>query len=88
MNRNIKKYLAEIGRKGGKKSKRFLDSKTARKMVQVREARRSFRRFHTQCFWSYDPYLKITADDLQWVADQLMKNGGRKAWEAGARLCP
>jgi hypothetical protein len=56
-------------------------------MVRLREARRAFRRFHTRCFWSFDPDYRVTAQDVGWVADQLMKFGGRSGWELGARLC-
>jgi hypothetical protein len=56
-------------------------------MVQVREARRAFRRFYATCFWSYRPDLVITAADVPWVAEQLMKHGNREAWNVGARLC-
>jgi hypothetical protein len=87
MTQNIKQYLAEIGRKGGRKSRRTLDSETAREMVRVREARRAYRRFHTSCFWSYRPDLEIGVDDVQWVAETLMKNGNREAWRIGSALC-
>ena len=87
MNRAVRKYLSEIGRRGGKKSRRSLSSRKARDMVKVREARRAFRRFRTQCFWSYAPEHVITLRDVPWVAEQLMKSGGRDAWEVGARLC-
>lgn len=83
----VRRYLAEIGSRGGRKSRRQLDPECARDMVRVREARRLFRRFHAQCFWSFDPKLELTLADVPWVAEQLMKNGGREAWEAGARLC-
>jgi len=56
-------------------------------MVRVREARRAYRRFHAQCFWSYPPDLVIGVDDVPWVAEQLMRNGGDEAWAVGARLC-
>jgi hypothetical protein len=56
-------------------------------MVRLREARRAFKRFHTQCFWSCDPAYQVTARDVSWVAEQLMKFGGRAGWDAGARLC-
>jgi len=85
--REIKRYLAEIGRRGGIKSRRTLDPVTARDMVRVREARRAFRRFRTACFWSYRADLRITRDDVPWVAEQLMKHGNREAWRTGARLC-
>jgi hypothetical protein len=57
-------------------------------MVLVREARRAFKKFYTPCFWSFAPDLKISAKDVCWVAEQLMKHGGREAWQAGAKLCP
>ena len=56
-------------------------------MVKVREARKAYAKFHAQCFWSYRPDLEITAQDIPWVAEQLMKQGGRDAWQAGAKLC-
>jgi hypothetical protein len=81
------RYLAVIGARGGRKSRRTLDADTARAMVRVREARRAFRRFRTSCFWSCRPDLVIGADDVGWVAEQLMKHGGREAWRVGSRLC-
>ena len=83
----IRGYLAEIGARGGRKSRRTLDPDIARAMVRVREARRAFRRFRTTCFWSYRPDLVIGQDDVAWVAEQLMKHGNREAWRVGARLC-
>ncbi len=83
----VRKYLAEIGRRGGRKSRRALDPTTARDMVRVREARRAFRRFRSTCFWSYRPDLHIGLADVPWVAEQLMRHGNRQAWRAGARLC-
>jgi hypothetical protein len=83
----ISRYLARIGARGGRKSRRNLDADAARAMVKVREARRAFRRFRATCFWSYRPDLEITAADVPWVAEQLMKHGNRDAWRAGARLC-
>ena len=60
MKEDIRRYLAEIGRRGGKRSRRALDSETARRMVRLREARRAFRRFRTRCFWSSPPdYLVV-----------------------------
>jgi len=87
MTDKIREYLAEIGRRGGKKSRRTLDSETARDMVRVREARRAYRRFRTSCFWSYRPDLLVGLDDVDWVAETLMKNGNREAWRIGRSLC-
>jgi hypothetical protein len=87
MDDSVRKYLAKIGSRGGSVSKRVLTPRDVRAMVQVREARRAYRDFHAQCFWSYAPTLKITAADIPWVAEQLMKQGGREAWQRGASLC-
>lgn len=84
---DVKRYLARIGSRGGRKSRRTLDPETARAMVRVRQARRAFRRFRTTCFWSCRPDLVIAAADVPWVAEQLMKHGNREAWLAGAKLC-
>jgi len=87
MKREVKSYLAEIGRRGGRKSRRTLDSETARAMVRVREARRLYRQFHAECFWSFDPGYLIGLSDVTWVVEQLRKHGGRTAWEAAGKLC-
>jgi len=84
---DVRAYLAEIGRRGGRKSRRKLDPETARAMVRVREVRRAYRRFHAECFWSFDPTYSIGASDIAWVAEQLRKHGGRDAWEAATKLC-
>lgn len=82
-----REHLAAIGRRGGIKSRRALDPETARLMVRVREARRAYRRFHARCFWSYRPDLSIGADDVPWVAEQLMRHGDREAFAVGRALC-
>ncbi len=87
MDRSTRRWLAEIGRRGGRKSRRALDAGTARSMVRVREARRAYRRFHAECFWSFDPGYRVGLQDVAWVADQLRRHGGREAWMVGERLC-
>ena len=87
MEPKVKAYLAEIGRRGGQKSRRVLEPEMARNMVRVREARRLYRRFHAKCFWSFDPDYRIGPSDVAWIAEQLRKHGGRDAWEVASRLC-
>ena len=87
MDDKIKGYLAEIGQRGGRRSRRALDPATARRMVRVREARRAYRRFHARCFWSFDPALSVGMGDVAWVVEQLRKHGGREAWLIADRLC-
>ena len=83
----MRRYLAEIGRRGGRKSRRALDPDTARAMVCIREARRFYRRFYAKCFWSFDPEYQIGLSDVTWVAEQLRKHGGHEAWKAAEKLC-
>lgn len=83
----VREYLARIGTRGGRASRRTLSPVQARAMVRVREARRAYRHFYAQCFWSYAPDLRITSHDVPWVAEQLRRHGGRDAWDAAARLC-
>jgi hypothetical protein len=87
MERLVKEYLGAIGRRGGRNSRRRLTVRQARDMVKVREARRAFQKFQTQCFWSSDPKYLVTLADVPWVAKQLMTYGGRAGWEIGAKLC-
>jgi hypothetical protein len=83
----VRSYFAEIGGRGGRRSKRTLTSEQAKAMVKVREARRAFKRFRALCFWSYNPDMKITIDDVAWVAETLRNHGNRKAWEVADYLC-
>lgn len=83
----IRSYMALLGSRGGRKSRRTLTTSEAKAMVKIREARRAYRLFHARCFWSYDPKLLIQLTDVGWVADQLRKHGGREAWLVAERLC-
>ena len=83
----VRDYLAEIGKKGGQKSRRPLSADQAREMVRVREARRAYRRFHALCFWSSPPDLQISTEDVDWVREGLMRYGNREAWDFAQRLC-
>ncbi len=87
MDRSTRAYLQEIGRRGGRQSRRVLSREQAQEMVRVRQARRAYRAFHARCFWSYPVDLVITRDDIAWVVDQLRRNGGREAWLAAEALC-
>ena len=83
----LKEYLSRIGRKGGLRSRRELSSDQARDMVRVREARRAFRTFHTQCFWHLRPDLAVTLDDVPEIVRGLRQHGGRRGFITAARLC-
>ena len=81
-----KNCLVVISPCGVSISKRKLSEEDARTMVKIREAGRAYRKFHARCFWSYWPDLKISSQDVAWVAEQLMKHGGREAWLVAAKL--
>lgn len=87
MKKQLVNYFSEIGRRGGKKSRRQLSPDAAREMVKLREARRAYKKYHGQCFWSFDPNYKISKEDIPWVAEQLKKNGNRELWVVGVKLC-
>ncbi len=57
MDEPTKRYLAEIGRRGGTRSRRHLSPDDARRMVQKREARRAVRAFATSHFATSVPEL-------------------------------
>ena len=79
MNSAVKQYLATIGSVGGRVSRRDLSRSQAKQMVLVREARRAFRIFHTQCFWSFRRDYQVTAADIDWVAEKLLQYGNAAA---------
>jgi hypothetical protein len=83
----ISAYMSVIGSKGGRKSRRQLDSMKAKEMVRLREARKAFKAFHATCFWSNPKDYTVTAKDLDWIIDQLKQNGGPAGWERADKLC-
>ena len=56
-------------------------------MVRVREARKTFREFHAQCFWFMRPDLRVTVDDIPELVRGLRQNGGRQGFLLAAKLC-
>jgi len=84
---SIREYLAEIGRKGGRNSRRHLSTDDARNMVRVREARRAFREFHAQCFWYLRKDMQINTEDIPEIVHGLRQNGGRRGFLLAAKLC-
>jgi hypothetical protein len=86
--KEVSAYLAEIGRRGGRRSRRRLSSGDARNMVRVRMARRAFREFYAQCFWYMRADAVVTLADVPEVARGLRQNGGRRGFLLAAKLCP
>ncbi len=50
-------------------------------------ARRAFREFRTQCFWSYRADLEIHEQDISFIVRELRRNGGHKGYRIVAELC-
>jgi hypothetical protein len=86
LSKETRAYFAEIGRRGGLRSRRALSQEQARQMVAVGLARSAYRMFHAQCFWSYLPDLPITSQNTSWVAEQLRRNGNRAASRPADRI--
>jgi len=84
---SVRAYLADIGRRGGRKSRRQLSPEAARAMVQLREARRAFRKYHSQCFWYLREDMQVTAADVPEIVRGLRQNGGRQGFLLAAKLC-
>jgi hypothetical protein len=70
----IHKYLAEIGRRGGIKSRRQLEPDVARRMVAIREARRAARRLDNGTLLTHLAGTPAdTTADAQVVQDALQR---------------
>ncbi len=83
----VSAYLAEIGRRGGRKSRRQLSTEDARDMVRVREAKKAFRAFHARCFWFMPEDMDVTLEDIPEIVRGLRLNGGRQGFLLAAKLC-
>jgi hypothetical protein len=94
----VKAYLRDIGAKGGRKSRRTLDPAQARRMVAVREARKAFREYHPEIFWSAPKDMQVGEAEVPYVIDELRREGNREAfqkagqllrlWHSGDETCP
>ena len=82
----ISNYFASIGRKGGSCSRRTLSPEQAKDMVRIREARRAYKKYHTQCFWYMPEGADIKKSDIPEIVRGLKKNGGRQGFLLAAKL--
>ncbi len=63
------------------------DADAAARQRRLELARRAFREFYAQCFWSYRPDAEITEDDIPWVVRGLRHNGGHRGYRVVAEIC-
>jgi len=82
----IKTCLRGIGAEGGRGGIRRLDSAQARRMAAVHEARRAFRDYKTQCFWSFDPAWNIQNEQVPLVIRTLRNEGNAQAFALAKRI--
>jgi hypothetical protein len=50
-------------------------------------ARKAFREFYAQCFWSYREDAEITEDKIPFVIRGLREHGGLAGYRIASELC-
>ena len=50
-------------------------------------ARRAFKDFYAQCFWSYREDAEITEERIPFVIRRLREHGGLAGYRVAANLC-
>ncbi len=50
-------------------------------------ARRAFKEFYAQCFWSSDPTLIVEEADIPWIMRNLRLHGGHEGYRIVSELC-
>ena len=65
----------------------FAASDTSARQRRIELARKAFKTFHTQCFWSYREDADITEDKIPFVIRGLREHGGLAGYQIAAELC-
>jgi hypothetical protein len=50
-------------------------------------ARKAFKEFYTQCFWSWQENPEITEETIPLIVSALRIHGGAKGYELATELC-
>jgi hypothetical protein len=50
-------------------------------------ARRVFKEYYAQCFWSWDSALEIRESDIPHLVEGLRENGGHQGYRLARELC-
>jgi len=61
------------------------DAAARRRRLEL--ARKAFREFYGQCFWSYRQDAEITEEDIPWVMRELRLNGGHRGYRVVGEIC-
>ncbi len=62
-------------------------SNTAARQRRLELARKAFKEFYAQCFWSYREDAEITDEDIPWVLRELRLNGGHRGYRVAGEIC-
>ena len=62
-------------------------SERAARRRRLELARKAFREFYGQCFWSYRRDTEITEEDIPWVVRELRLNGGHRGYRVVGEIC-
>lgn len=60
---------------------------TAARQRRLDLARKAFKEFYAQCFWSYREDAEITEDKIRFVIRGLREHGGLAGYRIAAKLC-
>ena len=60
---------------------------TAVRQRRLGLAKKAFREFYAQCFWSYREDAEITEDKIAFVIRGLREHGGLAGYQIAAELC-
>jgi hypothetical protein len=62
-------------------------SDTAARQRRLELARKAFKEFYAQCFWSYREDAEITEEDIPWLLRELRHNGGHLGYRLAGEIC-
>jgi hypothetical protein len=62
-------------------------SDAAARQRRLELARKAFKEFYAQCFWSYREDAEITEADIPWVLRELRHNGGHHGYHIVGEIC-
>jgi hypothetical protein len=62
-------------------------SDAAARQRRLELARKAFKEFYAQCFWSYREDAEISEEDIPWVLRELRHNGGHRGYRLAGEIC-
>ena len=65
----------------------LLAGDAAARQRRLELARKAFREFYAQCFWSYREDAEITEDKIPFVVRGLREHGGLAGYQLAAAIC-